>query len=123
MKKVKTGTTLSSPSASGRSARHGATTEPTKAYSRKSRKASEEQHSIAPEYEARSKTPRYTRAECAALLDRPENPFFMFGVDARLRAEAYGGEPGRFQIWENYRDGLLSREDAVDRLYEDRWGV
>ena len=50
--------------------------------------------------------PRYTPAECAELLDRPENPFFMFGVDA-----------GRFQIWENYREGLLSREDAINRLF------
>ncbi len=56
--------------------------------------------------------PRYTLEECAALLDRSENPFFLFGVDA-----------GRFQIWENYRDGLLSREDALDRLYKDRWGL
>jgi hypothetical protein len=55
---------------------------------------------------------RYTEEECAELLDRAENPFFMFGVDA-----------GRFQIWESYHGGLLSREDALARLYKDRWGL
>ena len=102
----------SSPSAPGRSARQGVTTEPRRCSSATSRRAKEEQHSIAPEYEARSKRRRYTPAECAELLDRADNPFFMFGIDA-----------GRFQIWESYHGGLLSREDALDRLYKDRWGL
>lgn len=55
---------------------------------------------------------RYTPTECAELLDRPENPFFMFGLDA-----------GRFQIWENYHEGLLTREDAIDRLYNNKWSI
>ncbi|HOW51502.1 MAG TPA: hypothetical protein PLV42_05595 [bacterium] len=53
--------------------------------------------------------PRYNLTECAELLDRPENPFFMFGIDAC-----------RFQTWENYRDGLLTRENAIERLFQDQ---
>jgi hypothetical protein len=56
-------------------------------------------------------TVRYTvkPEEARAALDREDAPFFMFGISA-----------GAFQVWAAYREGMITRDEAIDRLTTGR---